>query len=63
MPKCDFNKVACKFIKITLQDECYRVNLLHIFKTPFLKNNTERLLLTEFDIFIKNTKKQPLLIK
>ena len=59
MPKCDFNKVACKFIEIALQDECYRVNLLHIFRTPFLKNNSERLLLTEFDIFIKSTKKQP----
>ena len=38
MLKCDFNKVACNFIDITLQHGCSPVNLLHIFRTPFLKN-------------------------
>ena len=36
MPECDFNKAANNFIEITLQQECSPVNLLYIFKTPFL---------------------------
>ena len=32
MPKCDFNKVALRLC------ECSPVNLLHIFRAPFLKN-------------------------
>ena len=46
MPKCDFNKVASNFIEITLQHTYSPVNLLHIFRTPFLKNTSGRLLLT-----------------
>ena len=38
MPKCDFNKVA-------LRHGHSPVNLLHIFRTPFLKNTSGRLLL------------------
>ena len=38
MPKCDFNKVA-------VRHRCSPVNLLHIFRTPFLKNTSGRLLL------------------
>ena len=38
--KCDFNKV-----ELTPQHEFYPVNLLHIFRTPFLKNTSGRLLL------------------
>ena len=38
MPKCDFNKVA-------KQHGCFPVNLLHIFRIPFPKNTSERLLL------------------
>ena len=38
-------KLLCSFIKITLRHECSLVNLLHIFRTPFHKNNSERLLL------------------
>ena len=34
MPKCDVNKVA----EIALRHECSPVNLLHIFRTPFLEN-------------------------
>ena len=33
MPKCNFNKAA-----LQLRDGCSPVNLLHIFRTPFLKN-------------------------
>ena len=33
------------FIEITLQDVCSPLNLLHIFRTPFTKNTSERLLL------------------
>ena len=42
MPKCDFSKVA---IEITLWHGCSPINLMHIFRTPFLKNTTGRLLL------------------
>ena len=42
MPKCDFNKVA--------KHVCSPVNLLHIFRTSFLKNNSGRLLLDVLDV-------------
>ena len=42
MPKCAFNKVA---LQIALRHGCSPVNLLHIFRTPFLKNTSGRLLL------------------
>ena len=38
-------KLICKFIEITLRQGCSLVNLLHIFKTPFIKNSSGRLLL------------------
>ena len=51
MPKCDFNKVAlhgCSpvnlMLEITLQYECSPVNLMHVFRTPFPKNTSGRLL-------------------
>ena len=37
MPKCNFNKVALH--------EWFPVNLLHIFRTPFPKDTSGRLLL------------------
>ena len=37
-------KLQSKFIEITLQHGCSPVNLLHIFRTPFLKNTSWRLL-------------------
>ena len=40
MPKCDFNKV-----ELTPRHEFYPVNLLQIFRTPFLKNTSGRLLM------------------
>ena len=38
-------KMLCIFIEITLQHVCYPIKLLHIFRTPFLKNTSGRLLL------------------
>ena len=54
MPNCDFNKAAgdhlcqsaisikvlCNFIGIALWYGCSLRNLLHIFTTPFLRNNS-----------------------
>ena len=45
MPKCDFNKAASNFIEITLGHGCSPVNLLHIYRTPFLRNTSGWLLL------------------
>ena len=45
MPKCDFIKLLCDFIEITLLHGCSPVNLLHIFRAPFYKNTSEWLLL------------------
>ena len=45
MPKCDFNKVAKQLYPITLRHGCSPVNLLHIFKTLFIKNTSGWLLL------------------
>ena len=41
-------KLLCNFIKIALRHGCSPVNLLHIFRTPFLKNTSGWLLL-KFD--------------
>ena len=38
-------KFASNFIEIALWHGCSPVNLVHIFRTPFLKNTSERLLL------------------
>ena len=38
-------KLLCNFIEITLPHECSPVNLLHIFRTSFLKNTPGWLLL------------------
>ena len=38
-------KLLCSFIEITLWHGCSPVNLLHIFRTPFIKNTFKRLLL------------------
>ena len=42
MPKSDLNKIV---IEITLRHGCSPENLLHIFRTPFYKNTSGRLLL------------------
>ena len=38
------------FIEVTLQHVCSPVNLLHIFRKPFLKNTSEWLLLNDLKI-------------
>ena len=46
MPKCDFSlKLQSNFIEIALRYGCSPVNLLHIFRAPFLKNTSGGLLL------------------
>ena len=45
MSKCDFNKVACNFIEVTFWHGCSSVNFPQIFRTPFPKNASGRLLL------------------
>ena len=45
MLKGDFNKVTCNFIEIKLRHGCSPVNLLHIFRAPFLKKTFVWLLL------------------
>ena len=42
---CPSAKLLCNFIEITLRHGCSSVNLLHIFRTPFLKNTSGWLLL------------------
>ena len=39
-PKYDFKKIASSFIEITLRHRFFPVNLLHIFRTCFLKNTS-----------------------
>ena len=51
MMKCDFNKVEIA-LEITLRHGCSPVNLLHIFRTTFLKNTSGWLLLS----FLKLTR-------
>ena len=47
MPKCELQncKVLCNFIEVTLRHGWPLVNLLHIFRTPFPKKTSGRLLL------------------
>ena len=55
MPKCDFNKVfpcrsvisiklLCDIVEIILWHGCSPVNLRHIFRAPYYKNTSARLL-------------------
>ena len=43
-------KLQSNFIEITLRHGCSPVNLLYIFRTPFLKNTSGRLLLNMFNL-------------
>ena len=43
-------KLLCNFTEVALRYGCSPVNLLHIFRTPFLKNTSEGLLLYFFKI-------------
>ena len=54
-------KLLCKFIEIALRHGCSSVNSLHIFRTPFLKNTSGRLLLITPDATtITNSNIKPL---
>ena len=44
-------KLLCNFIEIALRHGCSPVNLLHIFRAPFIKNTSGRLLLYTFVAF------------
>ena len=46
-------KLLWDFIEITLLHGCSPVNLLHSFRTPFLKNTYGRLLLSCLELFFK----------
>ena len=69
IPKCDFNKVAkqSNFIEIAIRHRIRNrnpVNLLHIFRTPFPKNISVRLLLAlEFQVSIRQYQHLMLTIK
>ena len=45
-------KLLCNFIEIVLGHGCPPVNLMHIFRTPFSRNTSGRLLLKESLIVI-----------
>ena len=45
-------KLLCNFIEIALRHGCSPVNLLHIFRTPFLKNTSGSLLLNKYFSFL-----------
>ena len=40
-------RLLCSFIEIALRHGCSPANLLHILRTPFLKNTSEQLLLEQ----------------
>ena len=44
MPKSDFIKLQNNFIELAIGHGCSPINLLHIFRTPFDKNNSGGLL-------------------
>ena len=48
--KLQSNFIESNFIEIALRHGCFPVNLLHIFKTPFLKNTSGWLLLADVTI-------------
>ena len=48
--------LQCNLIEIALRHGCSTVNLLHIFRTPFPKNTSIWLLLTECTCYCKNAK-------
>ena len=49
-------KLLCNFIEIALRRGCSPVNLLYIFRTPFSKNTSGRLLLHSFIVDQQNLK-------
>ena len=58
MPKCDFNKVARQLYCNCFSARVYSytpLNLLHIFRTPFLKTTSRRQILCISDDFLRFT--------
>ena len=55
MPEYDISiKLLSNFFEITLRHGCFPVNLLHIFRTPLLKNTSWRLLhCVQFTFFVQ----------
>ena len=47
-------KLQRNFIEITLRYGCSPVNLLHIFRTPFLKSTSGRLLLKSLSDYVRS---------
>ena len=50
--------IQSSFTEIQLRHGCFPVNLLHIFRTPFLKNTSERLFLNKIKAPNVSRKKQ-----
>ena len=59
MPKCDFNLALCNFIEIIPWHRCSPVNLLHIFRTPFVRTPLEGC----FWCYYTNSTKHNILLK
>ena len=57
MPKCNFNKAVKQLYSNRTSHWCSAVNLLHIFRAPFLKNTSKRLLLPNIwlILYVKST--------
>ena len=58
MPKCDFNKVTRQLYCNCFSARVYSytpINLLHIFRTPFLKTTSRRQILCISDDFLRFT--------
>ena len=55
MLKCDFKlkSFEIEIIEITLRQGCSPINFLHIFRTPFTKNISERLRSSRPEVFCK----------
>ena len=56
MLKCGFKlkSFEIEIVEITLWHGCFPVNFLHIFRTPFTKNISERLRSSRPEVFCKN---------
>ena len=50
-------KLLCSFIEILLRHGCSPLNLLHIFRTPFTKNTSGRLLFENLNKFCETIQK------
>ena len=50
-------KLLCSFIEILLRHGCSPFNLLHIFRTPFTKNTSGRLLFENLNKFCETIQK------